>query len=272
MEGSQARAGMSTVMIEPFLSMLLHRVAARCNMLPLKGVKGYAAPMPWPLFCAMHCYLVQTVVCGPGQGISMDRRGRPPQLTGQNGGPVKFGFMITVTDVVALVCQDRAWLQRAATAPPDLGGTKPRVERIQWGPVFHHTNGFIGCLATPFSFTWQPNGAYSGVRAERAMLQCDYFGLDTGGQWCGMGVTKSRKEEEAVACRISLCQHANRLRFGGSIFTLEQCEVIDMYLHALVESMPQTEYEQDLEEDAGDPTMVTPPARSPRPRTKQAEE
>jgi hypothetical protein len=53
---------------------------------------------------------------------------------------------------------------------------------------------------------------------------------------------------------------------------LEQCEVIDMYLHALVESMPQTEYEQDLEEDAGDPTMVTPPARSPRPRTKQAEE
>jgi len=24
--------------------------------------------------------------------------------------------------------------------------------------VFHHANGTIGCLATPFNFIWQPNG------------------------------------------------------------------------------------------------------------------
>ena len=259
---------MTLVMIEPFLSMLLHRVTTRCHMLPLKGVKGYAAPMPWPLFVMLHRYLVQTLVLGAGQGISMCRKGRPQQLTGQNGGPVKYGFMITQTDVVGKLCQDRAWLQRAAIAPLDIGGTKPEAHRIQWGPVFHHANGFIGCLATPFSFIWQPNGAYSGVRADRAMLKCDYFGLDTGGGWCGMGKTKSRTDLDAVACRVTLCQHANRLRYQfGVEFTPAQCAVIDLYLQALLDSMPEEmDVEEELEEDADDPSMISPPGRPPHSR------
>lgn len=184
-------------MLEPFLAMMLQSAVAKVRSLPLGGLVGYAAPVDRRMFFAIHKMLVaQLERPGAGQGISMDRKGCPPQVAGVQSGPDKFAFHATLAEVVADIVGDRSWNLRAAT-PLEAGGPKPDAQLVHWGPVFHHADGSIGCIAAPLEFGWQANMPFHGVRADRAYVKHDYFVLDTGGEWSGMGQTPHRTEDAA---------------------------------------------------------------------------
>jgi hypothetical protein len=92
------------------------------------------------MFFALHRMLVcQLPVPRAGQGISMDRLGNPQMIAGMqtpmlNG---KFGFDVTLIEVVAAVVSERSWVQRAA-APLVAGGRIPDTVLVHCGPVIHH--------------------------------------------------------------------------------------------------------------------------------------
>jgi hypothetical protein len=117
------------------------------------------------------------------------------------------------------------------------------------GPVFHHANGAIGCIATPITFEWEANAPFHGVKADRATVKHTYFILDTGGEWSGMGKTKTRTSEAAMHYRISCVKHANKLRGRGAIFSPQQNAVLDAFTLALVQNMPELESEDEEEDE-----------------------
>ena len=182
---SQARAGQVTTQLEPFLCMMLQSAVKSVRELPVAGLCGYAAPMDRRMFNAVHRMLVsQLPVPGAGQGISMDKSRLPPQIAGMQGGHAKWGFDVTITEVVSSLASERSWTVRART-PLTPGGPVPDDRIVHWGPVYHMPQGAIGCIATPVRFEWEDNMPFHGVRAGRARVQHDYFVLDTGGGWGG---------------------------------------------------------------------------------------
>lgn len=244
---SQARAGMVMANLESVVMLMLQRAVCKAGPLPAKGLVGHAAPIDRRMFFALHRMLVcQLPVPRAGQGISMDRLGNPQMIAGMqtpmlNG---KFGFDVTLIEVVAAVVSERSWVQRAA-APLVAGGRIPDTVLVHCGPVIHHPCGAIGCIATPLTFEWEANAPFHGVRADRALVKHDYFILDTGGGWAGMGKTSKRTQEEALLNRSNLCLHANRLRSRGASFTAAQESVIDAYLQAMGADDVASEDEDD---------------------------
>ena len=253
----QARAGQVTTQLEPFLCIMLQSAVARVRELPVGGLTGYAAPVDRRMFNAIHRMLVSHLpVPGAGQGISMDRQGLPPQISGMQGGHAKYGFDVTLTEVVSALAAERSWLLRART-PLIPNGPVPDDRVVHWGPVFHMPQGAIGCIATPVSFEWEDMMPFHGVRAGRVRVKHDYFVLDVGGEWGGMGKTAKRSEEAAILNRMSLCRHANVLRGRGATFTQEQNSVIDMHLEALGDALPAVESDEEDAEDGGQ-DMLSP--------------
>lgn len=205
------------------------------------------APVDFKIFRNIHKMLVSHLpLPRAGQGISMNRLGGPVQLTGMNGGKLSFGFDVTVTEVVASVTMERSWVQRAnAISHRDS-------HKIACGPVFHHLDGCIGCIAAPLCFVHKPLGKYAGLNVGTMAVRHDYFVLDVGGTFHGMGVTRKRDEEAAVLNRVMLCQHANRLRMRGAQFTEAQISTIDLHLQAVLRSLPpeQEDDEEPSEEES----------------------
>lgn len=177
-----------------------------------------------------------------GQGVSMDRWGGPVLSSGTRGGKKSWTFEITVTEVTADVCNERAWSHRARRIRDN--------HKVATGPIFHHADGAIGCIATPIKFVLEPQAPYGGINLDRMMVTHDYFVLDVGGEFRGMGKTERRSEESASLNRLLLCQHANRLRSRGAKFTPNQVKTIDFYINALLRSLPSMpDDEEDDEED-----------------------
>lgn len=261
LEKSKERAGMSTVMVEQFLNAALQRAVARAGSNPIKGCKGFCAPVSYATFKAIHRMLVcRLPVPAPGQGISMDRYGKPVYATGARGGRKKWVFEVTVTEVTADICSDCAWSNRCR-------GVRDS-EKVTSGPIFHHTDGAMGCIATPLKFTLEEHAPYGGIRVDRMLVQHDYFILDVGGEFRGMGQSRKRTPESASLNRVLLCQHANRLRARGAKFTPEQVATIDFYLSALLSTLPPMDTSDDEEgEDADDDgatgTAMSSPAAPP---------
>lgn len=141
--------------IDPFICMAMQRAVHKAGSQPEKGVTGTVAPVDYKIFKTVHQMLVSHLpVPVAGQGISMNRYVGPVQKTGMNGGPVSFGFDLTVTEVVASVTMERSWAQRANAA------SSSQSHKIACGPVFHHQDGCIGCVAAPVCFTYKPSGKY----------------------------------------------------------------------------------------------------------------
>ena len=254
---SQARAGQVTTLLEPFLDMMLQRSVARVGGLPVSCLQGYAAPVDRRMFFAMHKMLVaQLPQPGAGQGISMCKLGNPVQV---GTTILKYTFDLTLVEVVAEAVQDRSWSVRVL-APLMPGGPMPIASRVTEGPVFHHANGAIGCIATPLTFTWEANAPYHGVKADRAQVKHAYFILDTGGVWSGMGRTKNRTSEMAIYNRVSCVKHANKLRARGAVFSAQQNAVLDAMTLALVQTMADVESEE--EDEAGVEDEMMSPGRA----------
>lgn len=163
-----------------------------------------------------------------------------------------------MTEVTADICSDCAWSCRARKTRDS--------ERVTSGPIFHHPDGAIGCIATPLKFTLEQGAPYGGILVDRMMVQHDYFILDVGGEFRGMGQSTKRSAESASLNRVLLCQHANRLRARGAKFTAEQVATIDFYLSALLSTLPtldtSDEGEAEDEEEAQD--GMSSPAASAR--------
>jgi hypothetical protein len=206
------------------------------------------------MFFAIHKKLVSELPQpGAGQGISMCRLGNPVQVgTTMN----KYSFDITLVEVVAEIVQDRSWSLRVLT-PLIKGGPLPISAKVSEGPVFHQPNGSIGCIATPLTFTWEANAPYHGVKADRMHIKHDYFILDAGGVWSGMGKTKNRTAEMALLNRVSCVKHANKLRGRGAIFTHQQNAVLDAITLALVQNLADVESE-DEDEECDEEEMMSP--------------
>ena len=205
----------------------------------------------------MHKMLVaQLPQPGAGQGISMDKLGNPVQV---GTTILKYTFDLTLVEVVAEAVQDRSWSVRVL-APLMPGGPMPIASRVTEGPVFHHANGAIGCIATPLTFTLEANAPYHGVKADRAQVKHAYFILDTGGVWSGMGRTKTRTSEMAIYNRVSCVKHANKLRARGAVFTAQQNAVLDAMTLALVQTMADVESEE--EDEAGVEDEMMSPGRA----------
>lgn len=175
----------------------------------------------------------------------MSRNGEPVQKTGMHGGRVSFGFDVTVTEVVASVANERSWNQRANAAAMNMRN------KVSCGPVFHLSDGAIGCVAAPMSFTYKPSGKYAGLTVGTLSVKHDYFILDVAGDFQGMGVTKWRNEESAVLNRVMLCQHANRLRSRGAHFTEAQVSTIDLHMCAVLRSLPVVDVDDQESSEAG---------------------
>jgi hypothetical protein len=137
----------------------------------------------------------------------------------------------------------------------------PISSRVTEGPVFHHANGAIGCIATPLSFVWEANAPFHGVKADRVQVKHSYFIFDTGGEWSGMGTTKHRSAEMALLNRVSCVKHANKLRGRGAVFSAQQNAVLDAYTLGLVRALA-VESEDEDEDDDGDEMMF--PGRAAR--------
>ena len=238
--------------------MMLQSAVARVGGLPLGGLKGYAAPVDRRMFFAIHKKLVSELPSpGPGQGISMCRQGNPVQVGATMN---KYTFDLTLVEVVAEAVQDRSWALRVLT-PLMPGGPMPISSRVTEGPVFHHANGAIGCIATPLSFVWEANAPFHGVKADRVQVKHAYFILDTGGEWSGIGTTKHRSAEMALLNRVSCVKHANKLRGRGAVFSAQQNAVLDAYTLGLVRALA-VESEDEDEDDDGDEMMF--PGRAAR--------
>lgn len=239
------RAGMVTTLVEPFLSMVLQRAVHRLGSQPATRVTGVVAPIDFHLFKAIHHMLVSSFLPIPraGQGISMSRHGGPVQKTGSRGGRITWGFEVTVAEVVTSLTLERCWAQRVNALPAS------QTHKVSSGPVFHHSDGCIGCVACPMAFTYNPAGKYGGLTVGTLSVKHDYFVLDIAGQFHGMGVTRRRDEEAAVINRVMLCQNANRLRIRGAVFSEAQVATIDLHLNAVLRALPSvdTEAEDDTE-------------------------
>ena len=254
-------------LLEPQLMMMMQQAVCRAGPLPKKVVVGYAAPVDRKMFFGIHRMLCSQLrgvaAAGAGQAISQDAKGNPHIIAGMQAGKIKYGFDLCKIEVVAAACEWRSWVQRAAiplAANAALGDCAPKVTS---GPVYHHPNGAIGCIATPISFEWEGNAAFHGVRADRALVRHAYFILDPGGEWAGMGRTKKRTEEAAALNRVNLCRHANILRQRGATFTADQIATIDLYLAAAEPEQLPMESEDEGEDDAEQGTMLSP-ARAAR--------
>ena len=152
-------------------------------------------------------------------------------------------------------------VQDRVLAPLMPGGPMPIASRVTEGPVFHHANGAIGCIATPLTFTWEANAPYHGVKADRAQVKHAYFILDTGGVWSGKGRTNTRTSEMAIYNRVSCVnKHANKLRARGAVFTAQQNAVLDAMTLALVQTMANVESEE--EDEAGVEDEMMSPGRA----------
>lgn len=242
MGDAQARAGQSLTMVEPFLTFAMQKAVANAGAHPMKKAIGFCAPpVDIRTFRAIHHMLVsQLIVPGPGQGISMDRYGKPVQISGLRSGPVRFGFDVVLTEVVASITSERSWLGRVG---------KRDGAKCVCGPVYHHLDGCIGCVAAPLQFQWRGAAPCGGTKADRMQVKHAYFVLDMGGEFRGMGSTNTRDEEAAVSNRVMLCTHANKLRSRGAVFTDEQNRTIDLYLQAVLASIPPLPHESDNEDD-----------------------
>lgn len=234
---------MFTSLADPFLCMSLQRAVQKVGSQPVKGVTGVVAPIDHKIFRCIHRMLVaQLPIPRAGQGISMSRHGDPVMKTGMRGGITSYGFDITVTEVVASVTLERSWVQRAnAVSYHDS-------YKMYSGPVFHHLDGCIGCVAAPMCFTYKPRGKYAGLTVGTMSVKHDYFVLDIGGAFRGMGRTPQRDEDAAVLNRVMLCKHANLLRSRGARFTEAQNATIDLHLQAVLRSLP-VEDDLDAEEE-----------------------
>ena len=233
--------------------MMLQRAVAKAGSQPITSCKGDVAPMDQRQFFTLHKMLVMALpVPTAGQGISMDKSGKPVQSTGMRSGKVSYHFQVTVTDVAAELVNERSWIQRGRTA-------ETQSAKVYSGPVFHHLDGCLGCIAVPITFVWEPGAPYGGVKADRARVHHSYFTLDIAGDFRGMGETKRRSAEDATANRIMLCQHASRLRIRGAQFTMEQNQTLDLYLNAVMDSLPHPEFDEDDEKESAS-GIATPPA------------
>lgn len=247
MDDASARAGLVTTLVDPFLCMALQRAVQKCGSKPVKGATGVVAPIDYKMFKSMHHMLVSHLpVPRAGQGISMNRYGGPVQKTGMNGGPISFGFDLTMTEVVASTTMERSWSQRANSSPDS--------HKLACGPVFHQLDGCIGCVATPMSFTYKPKGKFAGLTVGTMQVKHDYFVLDVAGIFKGMGVSAHRDEEAAVLNRVMLCQYANRLRARGAQFSEGQVVTIELHLNAVLRSLPMVDPDDasEIGEDEGD--------------------
>ena len=91
-------------------------------------------------------------------------------------------------------------------------------------------------------------------------IKHDYFILDAGGVWFGMGKTKNRTAEMALLNRVSCVKHANKLRGRGAIFTPQQNAVLDAITLALVQNLADVESED--EGDDGEAEEMMSPGRA----------
>lgn len=227
-----------TTLVDPFLCMAMQRAVSKCGSQPVKGATGTVAPVDYKMFkCVHHMLVSQLPIPRAGHGISMNRFGGPVQKTGMNGGSLSFGFEVVMTEVVASVTTERSWTQRASACTES--------HKVACGPVFHLSDGCIGCVACPLAFTFKPAGRYAGLKVGTMTVRHDYFVLDIAGEFRGMGVTRRRDEEAAVLNRVMLCQHANRLRSRGAIFSDAQVATIELHLNAVLRSLPVGEEEDD---------------------------
>lgn len=246
LDDAQARAGLVTTLVEPFLSLALQRAVHKLGSLPVKGATGTVAPVDYKIFAAIHHMLVSRLpVPKAGQGISMNRLGGPVQKTGMGGGPLSFGFDVYMTEAVASVTNESSWCQRAHAA------SSKSYQRLHCGPVFHHKDGCIGCIAAPLEFTYKVRGKYAGLNAGTMTVKHDYFVLDVGGEFRGMAASKNRDSDGSILNRVMLCQYANRLRARGAHFSPAQVSTIDLHLQAVLRSIPMAEEDSDGEELLG---------------------
>ena len=241
--------------------MMMQQAVCRAGPLPRTVLTGYAAPVDRKMFFGIHRMLCNQLrgvaAAGAGQAISQDAKGNPHIIAGMHSGKIKYGFDLCKIEVVAAACEWRSWVQRAAIPLAANAALGDVAAIVTSGPVYHHPNGALGCIATPISFEWVGNAPFYGVRADRALVKHAYFILDPGGEWAGMGTTKKRSEEAAALNRINLCRHANILRQRGAVFTAEQIATIDLYLAAADGDLPKVESEDEGEDDA-EQEMLSP--------------